>query len=506
MANLIGQCLGQYEIVSLLGKGGMAAVYRARQATMEREVALKVIKSDVVDNERLVQRLEHEASTLSLLNHQHIVKVFDYGQQGETIYLVMELLTGGSLADLIKRGRLPLDSASRILGQIASALDFAHHRGVIHRDLKPQNVLFSDDGNAVLTDFGLAKVLHSSTLLSQSSTITGTPSYMAPEQWRGQGVDARTDVYALGIIVYEMVTGRPPFAAETMYNMLHLHVNEPPPPIRDPETPAGIGQVVEKALAKDPGQRFESVSAMAAAFDAALHERPLANPITRESPARRRAAKSAQQRPNSRIFAVLGSAVFVMIAVVVGLLSRVGQSAPTEMPTSTPLYALVPTYTASATVLGSGVTGVGTRRPTATPVATARPPGMPVTGDVLAYCDNPGNGEPRKAFFDGTPVTVYWSWYARTPEQIKAHLDNSDYQVRVDGRYLMNWRDYATDVLKIRDRYYVYWYVPIGIPTPGEHRIEYKVSWTQRIEDGFKTFGPGGEVESETGACVFSIR
>jgi serine/threonine protein kinase len=272
MADLIGQRLGQYEIVALLGKGGMATVYRARQLNIEREVAVKVIKSDLVDNPDFVRRFKREAETLASLNHRHILKLFDYGQEGNIAYLVMELLTGGSLADLIEQGKVAPPAASRLLDQIASALDYAHRRGLIHRDMKPHNVLLDEDGNAVLTDFGIVKLLGNATVLTQSGSAIGTPAYMAPEQWRGQAVDARTDIYSLGIILYEMLAGRLPFVADTPFTMMHLHVNELPPPLRslNPSLPSGVEPVIDKALAKDPDRRYESASALAQALKAAL--------------------------------------------------------------------------------------------------------------------------------------------------------------------------------------------------------------------------------------------
>src|SRR5260221_5000552 len=156
MDTLIGQRLGQYEITGLLGKGGMATVYRARQLNIQREVAIKVIKPDLAETADFVQRFKREAETIATLSHLHIVKLFDYGQQDNSTYLVMELLTGGSLGDLIRKGSLTRSYTSHLLDQIASALDYAHRRRVVHRDLKPQNILLDEDGNAFLTDFSIA--------------------------------------------------------------------------------------------------------------------------------------------------------------------------------------------------------------------------------------------------------------------------------------------------------------------------------------------------------------
>jgi serine/threonine-protein kinase len=198
MANLIGQRFGQYDIISLLGKGGMASVYRARQISVDRDVAIKVMKSDLIaDDPGFLTRFEREAKTVAALSQAHILKVFDYGQQGDTVYLVMELLTGGSLSSLIRRGPLAVDHAAQILDQITGALDYAHRRGIVHRDLKPANVLLDEGGDAFLTDFGIAKLLRETTALTQSGVAMGTPAYMAPEQWRGTGLDARADIYAL---------------------------------------------------------------------------------------------------------------------------------------------------------------------------------------------------------------------------------------------------------------------------------------------------------------------
>src|SRR5258708_4592245 len=272
MAGLIGQRLGQYEIVALLGRGGMATVYRARQLNIKREVAIKVIRADLAETADFIKRFEREAETIASLRHPYILKLFDYGEFGDTVYLVMELVSGGSLAELISKGPLPVATASRLLEQIASALDYSHERGIIHRDLKPQNVLLDEQNNPILTDFGIAKILSQTTSLTQSGMAMGTPSYMSPEQWMGKALDSRADIYALGIMLFEMLSGQLPFRAETPYSMMHMHVNEQPPPVREQraELPPGIDQIISKALAKDPDKRYASAGALAEAFKSAL--------------------------------------------------------------------------------------------------------------------------------------------------------------------------------------------------------------------------------------------
>ncbi len=272
MSDWIGRRIGNYEITGLLGEGGMAIVYRARQLNIKREVAIKVMDERLARQSDFARRFEREAETIADLNHAHILKLFDYGQQDDQVYLVMELLRGGSLSSLIRQESLPPERAGQIFDQVGSALDYAHRRGIIHRDLKPPNVLFDDAGNAFLTDFGIAKILSETTALTQTGTAMGTPAYMAPEQWQRGGVDSRADLYALGIMLFEMLTGHVPFEADTPYQMMFAHVQEPPPPIRSlrPDLPPAVEAVIQKALAKDPEQRFKSAGEMAAAFKAVL--------------------------------------------------------------------------------------------------------------------------------------------------------------------------------------------------------------------------------------------
>lgn len=276
MSELIGQQLGQYEITSMLGKGGMATVYRARQTSIGRDVAVKIIDPALAKNTDFLRRFQRESRMIAGLSHAHILKVFDFGQQQNLVFLVMELLRGGSLSHVLKRGRIPLNIVSWLLDQVASALDYAHARGIVHRDLKPHNLLFDDSRNIFLTDFGLAKLLDEAagTELTRSGLVVGTPAYMAPEQWKNESIDHRADIYSLGVILFEMLTGKLPFTADTPHRMMYLHINNPPPSLTTlrPDLPPIIGAVIEQALAKEPDDRFPSAGKLAAAFKRALTE------------------------------------------------------------------------------------------------------------------------------------------------------------------------------------------------------------------------------------------
>ena len=269
---LLSRTIGNYQIVDRLGKGGMATVYRARQVNMQRDVAIKIMSADLAQDPQFVARFEREAQVIAHLEHPRILPVHDFGHEGELFYLVMRLIEGDTLYQRLLDDALPVDVAARFVAQIAEALDYAHAEGVIHRDLKPNNILIDAWDNLYLMDFGLAKMVASSSNLTETGAVLGTPAYMAPEQWRGAPVDARTDVYALGVILYEMVAGETPFETDTPYSLMYKHLNDPPPPLRDrlPDLPEAAERVILKALAKDMTGRYQSAGDLARAFVSAV--------------------------------------------------------------------------------------------------------------------------------------------------------------------------------------------------------------------------------------------
>ncbi len=274
MQDLSGTTIGQYELRSILGKGGMATIYRAYQPSMEREVAIKLLSPDLSDETEFIARFEREARIIAGLQHPNILPVFDFGREGRYVYLVMRLVEGGTLGDELRGKPLPAERVIRLTNQIAAALDYAHRQGIVHRDLKPTNILLNDQDVPLLTDFGIAKLLAGSTItgLTAPNAVMGTPTYMAPEQWRSEPVDARTDVYALGIIVYQMLLGKVPFASETPHGLMYQHLDKMPTPARtiNPALPFAIEPVIRKALAKAPHDRFASAGDLARALETAL--------------------------------------------------------------------------------------------------------------------------------------------------------------------------------------------------------------------------------------------
>lgn len=287
-ASLVGRKLGMYQITELLGQGGMATVYKGYREDIDRFVAVKVLPPHPGLDHQFIDRFRLEAKTIARLQHPHILPLYDYGVEDDIIYLVMAYVAGGSLADMMDKGKMPLPEIERILRQVAGALDYAHRQGVIHRDIKPDNILLDKEGNVLLADFGIVKIVsgesdnNTNPALTQTGGLVGTPAYMAPEQGSGQSnITARADLYSLGVVVYEMLTGEPPYTADTPMQVVIKHITEPVPNPRNvnKDLSPEMENVIQRALAKRPDDRYASVTEFADDFARAIHGEELLTQI-----------------------------------------------------------------------------------------------------------------------------------------------------------------------------------------------------------------------------------
>ena len=267
---------GRYDISDTLGRGGMATVYRARDTQLERDVAVKLMRADLAEDPVFEARFVNEARNAASISHPNVVTVLDFGTDGPGPYLVMELVEGGELSGLIARdGPLPPKRAAAIAAEVADALEAAHARGIVHRDVKPGNILIAADGHPRVADFGIARATGEQSLTGTGTSL-GTVDYFSPEQARGEAATAASDIYALGVVLYEMLTGQRPFSGETPYAVAVARLDAPPP---DPRAvrrsiPKALATVVQRAMATDPAARYPSASEMAAALAAWLSRRP----------------------------------------------------------------------------------------------------------------------------------------------------------------------------------------------------------------------------------------
>src|SRR5450759_1133143 len=280
---LIGTSLGGYRVLSTLGQGGMARVYKARQENLDREVAVKVLPPWYAADRNFVERFNLEARLVARLSHPNIVTIHDFSENNGHLYIVMQLVDGGTLKHKLDAARDPSGSggagalevaeANRIFQQLASALTYAHEQGIIHRDIKPVNVLMDRSGRPILSDFGIAKVLAGSNGLTRPGAGVGTPEYMSPEQCRGEEVDGRADIYALGVMLFESLTGRMPFAGDNYHALAHSHLYVPPPDpqLYNPRLTMPVCQVILTALQKKPAMRYQQANDLALALDQAIH-------------------------------------------------------------------------------------------------------------------------------------------------------------------------------------------------------------------------------------------
>lgn len=280
MTSLIGQTIGRkYQLEDLLGTGGMAQVYRAVQMPLERKVAVKVLHPHLSQQTSFTERFLREARAIASLQHPNIVQIYDFESLDGNCYMAMEFLNGRSLEEQLKGlpapgdapQPLPLNEALKIVIEVARALEFAHKQGIVHRDIKPANIMRTQEGRIVLTDFGIATLLHE-TRMTVEGTTTGTPSYMSPEQALGERGDERSDIYSLGAVLYQLVTGRLPFEGDTMYGLIMQHINDPPPPASriNPDVPQEVEQIICKSMEKEPANRYRTAGELAADLEAVL--------------------------------------------------------------------------------------------------------------------------------------------------------------------------------------------------------------------------------------------
>ena len=339
MTDLEGTTLGRYRVLARLGRGGMADVYKGFQPSLDRYVAIKVLHPSMVDDKEFVGRFQREAKSVAALRHPNIIQVFDYDSQGDTYYMVMEYIDGPTLKAALeevhrRREQVPLEVALRIVSDVGGALSYAHEAGVVHRDVKPANILLDRSGRIILTDFGVAKIL-TGTKVTVTGTVLGTPAYMSPEQGMGEHGDSRSDIYSLGVVLYELATGRLPFDADTPLAVLLKHVHDPLPLPRqvNPSLPEEVERIILKALAKDPSDRYASVQAMLAeiaALPPSVVPRQLPGGLTTRILAEQSSPPAAAPAPppaalgaapvRSRSFAMLGGSAVLAVVICLGLI------------------------------------------------------------------------------------------------------------------------------------------------------------------------------------------
>jgi serine/threonine-protein kinase len=277
---MIGSILGNYKITSKIGEGGMGTVFKGIDEMLEREVAIKMLRPDFTRESEIVERFRSEAITLAKLNHPNIATLHSFFRNADDYFMVMEYVRGETLDSLIRRsGPLPVERAIQLFGLALEGIGHAHTMGIIHRDIKPANMMLTEKGSIKVMDFGIARVL-GSTRMTRQGTIIGTVEYMAPEQIQGKDSDSRTDVYSLGILLYEMLTGRVPFKHDSEFGLMMMQINDPPPPPRTfaPHLPLHVEQAIMRSLAKRPDARFQSVGE----FRLALQGMALSNPLAQQ--------------------------------------------------------------------------------------------------------------------------------------------------------------------------------------------------------------------------------
>jgi serine/threonine-protein kinase len=356
----------RYELKEELGQGGMATVYRAYDPLFEREVALKILKKELLANSQIRERFERETKIIARLEHAAIVPVYDVGRDQDQLFFVMRYMAGGSLADRIQNQSMTFSEIAYIIERVAAALDYAHDKGVIHRDLKPGNILFDEYNNPYISDFGIAKLTQASIKLTDSGII-GTPTYMSPEQAQGEEVDGRSDIYSLGVILFEMLSGKTPYEATTPLGMAFKHASDPVPHIREinPNLPDTVETLIEKVMAKDRDQRYSTGIEFANDFSATLTEdSKLVVPIPTQVPIKSNVrtpppSTGTRKRQPASLVWMFGGFMLLTLAALWGVPRFTASLNPTSQPatvtlapsspTSAPTEFIAPSSTAAQT-------------------------------------------------------------------------------------------------------------------------------------------------------------